>query len=158
MRDKKRTENNLLEQAYTKVYKDRETLNEVSGPLLAQKGGAGSMGKGALTGAGLGATVGSLAGPGLGTAIGAGAGAVGGAVAGGAANALKNMKTSDEEVSGGGSADIATIAAQAIAAITELAAAAGANISVTVEIGEQEIEEVEVIDQFNTGYEDVGST
>jgi|TARA_R110002012_G_scaffold318770_1_gene537726 hypothetical protein len=54
--------------------------------------------------------------------------------------------------------DIETVAAQAIAAITELAAAAGANISVTVDIGEQEVEEVEVIDQFNTGYEDAGST
>ena len=68
------------------------------------------------------------------------------------------LTTSDEEICGGGQPDISTVAAQAIAAITELAAAAGANISVTVEIGEQEIEEVEVIDQFNTGYEDVGST
>tara|TARA_R110002051_G_scaffold958_2_gene4736 strand:- start:273 stop:605 length:333 start_codon:yes stop_codon:yes gene_type:complete len=49
--------------------------------------------------------------------------------------------------------DIAGIAAQAIAAITELATAAGATISVVVDIGEEEI-----IDQFNTGYEDAGST
>ena len=63
-----------------------------------------------------------------------------------------------EEGCGSIQPDIETIAAQAIAAITELAAAAGANISVTVDIGEQEVEEVEVIDQFNTGYEDVGST
>jgi len=64
----------------------------------------------------------------------------------------------DEEVCGDIQPDITTIAAQAIAAITELAAAAGANISVTVDIGEEQIEEVEVVDQFNTGYEDAGNT
>jgi len=48
--------------------------------------------------------------------------------------------------------DIAAVAAQAIAAITELATAAGASISVTVDIGEEEI------DRFNAGHEDVGST
>tara|TARA_R100001244_G_scaffold87348_1_gene66843 strand:+ start:257 stop:538 length:282 start_codon:yes stop_codon:yes gene_type:complete len=53
---------------------------------------------------------------------------------------------------GGGQLDIAAVAAQAIAAITELATAAGASISVTVDIGEEEI------DRFNAGHEDVGST
>ena len=51
--------------------------------------------------------------------------------------------------------DIATLAAQAIAAITELATAAGANLSVTVETSQ---EEVEPVGQFNTGYEDVQET
>ena len=51
--------------------------------------------------------------------------------------------------------DIATLAAQAIAAITELATAAGANLSVTVETDQ---EEVEPVGQFNTGYEDVEET
>ena len=51
--------------------------------------------------------------------------------------------------------DIATLAAQAIAAITELATAAGANLAVTVET---EQEEVEPVGQFNTGYEDVEET
>ena len=51
--------------------------------------------------------------------------------------------------------DIATLAAQAIAAITELATAAGANLSVTVET---EQDEVEPVGQFNTGYEDVEET
>ena len=141
MRDKKRIEKNLLEQAYSSVYKE-ELLHEnpiaMKGAL--KKGGMKAAGSGALTGAGLGATVGSIV-PGIGTAIGA----------------MKNA-AADEEVPGGGSADIATIAAQAIAAIAQLASAAGANISVAVEIGEEEIEGVEVIDQFNTGYEDVEST
>ena len=39
-----------------------------------------------------------------------------------------------------------------------LATAAGANISVTVEEQQEEVHEVEVIDQFNTGYEDVENT
>ena len=51
--------------------------------------------------------------------------------------------------------DITTLATQAIAAITELATAAGANLSVTVETGQ---EEVEPVGQFNTGYEDVQET
>ena len=51
--------------------------------------------------------------------------------------------------------DIATLAAQAIAAITELATAAGANLSVTVET---EQEEELPSGQFNTGYEDVEET
>ena len=46
--------------------------------------------------------------------------------------------------------DIAAVAAQAIAAITELATAAGASISVTVDVGEEEL------DRVNTGYEDAG--
>jgi hypothetical protein len=55
--------------------------------------------------------------------------------------------------------DIATLAAQAIAAITELATAAGANLSVTVETEEEEVEEVELpVGQFNTGYENVEET
>jgi hypothetical protein len=51
--------------------------------------------------------------------------------------------------------DITTLATQAIAAITELATAAGADLSVTVETAP---EEIEVVDQFNVGYEDVGCT
>jgi len=55
--------------------------------------------------------------------------------------------------------DIEALAAQAIAAITELATAAGANIAVTVETEQEEVHEVDVdIDQFNTGYEDVEDT
>tara|TARA_R110000765_G_scaffold399998_1_gene494850 strand:- start:97 stop:423 length:327 start_codon:yes stop_codon:yes gene_type:complete len=61
----------------------------------------------------------------------------------------------EDEGCGGIQPDIATVAAQAIAAITELAAAAGANISVTVDVGK---EDIEVVDQFNTGYEDVENT
>ena len=62
----------------------------------------------------------------------------------------------EEDKGGGGiQPDIATVAAQAIAAIPELAAAAGANISVTVDVGK---EDIEVVDQFNTGYEDVENT
>ena len=59
----------------------------------------------------------------------------------------------EAEECGGMEPDIAAVAAQAIAAIT-----AGANISVTVEEQQEEVHEVEVIDQFNTGYEDVEST
>ena len=51
--------------------------------------------------------------------------------------------------------DIDALAAQAIAAITELATAAGANLAVTVET---EQEEELPIGQFNTGYEDVEGT
>ena len=51
--------------------------------------------------------------------------------------------------------DITTLATQAIAAITELATAAGADLSVTVETAP---EEIEVVDQFNVEYEDVGCT
>ena len=55
--------------------------------------------------------------------------------------------------------DIDALAAQAIAAITELATAAGANLSVTVETEQEEVEDVELpIGQFNTGYEDVEET
>jgi len=55
--------------------------------------------------------------------------------------------------------DISALADQAIAAIAELAAAAGANLSVTVETEPEVVHEVEVpVDQFNVGYEDVGST
>ena len=54
--------------------------------------------------------------------------------------------------------DIAGIAAQAIGAITELATAAGANISVVVDIGEEVVDEIEVVDQFNVGYEDIENT
>ena len=50
---------------------------------------------------------------------------------------------------------LTTLAAQAIAAITELATAAGANLSVTVETEQEEVEDVELpVGQFNTGYED----
>ena len=51
--------------------------------------------------------------------------------------------------------DIEGLAAAAIAAISELATAAGANLSVTVGT---EQEEVEPTGQFNTGYEDVEET
>jgi hypothetical protein len=51
--------------------------------------------------------------------------------------------------------DIATLAAQAIAAIAELATAAGANLSVTVET---EQEDELPVGQFNTGYENVEET
>ncbi len=55
--------------------------------------------------------------------------------------------------------DIATLAAQAFAAITELATAAGANIGVSVETEQEEVEEIELpIGQFNTGYENVEET
>ena len=55
--------------------------------------------------------------------------------------------------------DIATLAAQAIAAITELATAAGANLAVTVETEQEEVEDVELpIGPFNTGCEDVEET
>ena len=55
--------------------------------------------------------------------------------------------------------DISALAVQAIAAVTELATAAGANLSVTVQTEQEEVHEVDVpIDQFNTGYEDVGIT
>ena len=54
--------------------------------------------------------------------------------------------------------DIAGIAAQAIGAITELATAAGANISVVVDIGEEVVDKIEVVDQFNVGYEDIENT
>ena len=51
--------------------------------------------------------------------------------------------------------DINALAAQAIAAITELATAAGANITVTVKT---EQEDELPVGQFNTGYEDVEET
>ena len=51
--------------------------------------------------------------------------------------------------------DIATLAGQAIAAIAELATAAGANLSVTVET---EQEDELPVGQFNTGYENVEET
>jgi hypothetical protein len=65
----------------------------------------------------------------------------------------------DEESCGSLEPDMEALATQAIAAIAELAAAAGAKISVTVETEQEEVHEVDVpINQFNTGYEDVGST
>ena len=55
--------------------------------------------------------------------------------------------------------DIAALAVQAIAAVTELATAAGAKLSVTVQTEQEEVHEVDVpIDQFNTGFEDVEDT
>jgi len=80
------------------------------------------------------------------------------ALADAAANKLVDKVAGDEEAPietggcGHAQPDIAAVAAQAIAAITELATAAGASISVTVDIGEEEI------DRFNAGHEDVGST
>ncbi len=69
------------------------------------------------------------------------------------------LTTSDEESCGSLEPDMEALATQAIAAIAELAAAAGAKISVTVESEQEEVHEVDVpINQFNTGYEDVGST
>jgi len=55
--------------------------------------------------------------------------------------------------------DIEALAAQAIAAITELATAAGANIAVTVETEQEDVQDVELpAGQFNTGYENVEET
>ena len=65
----------------------------------------------------------------------------------------------DEESCGSVEPDMEALATQAITAIAELAAAAGAKISVTVETEQEEVYEVDVpINQFNTGYEDAGST
>jgi len=65
----------------------------------------------------------------------------------------------DEESCGSLEPDMEALATQAITAIAELAAAAGAKISVTVESEQEEVHEVDVpINQFNTGYEDAGST
>jgi hypothetical protein len=65
----------------------------------------------------------------------------------------------DEESCGSVEPDMEALATQAITAIAELAAAAGAKISVTVETEQEEVHEVDVpINQFNTGYEDAGST
>jgi len=81
---------------------------------------------------------------------------VGTALADAAANKLVDTVAGDEEapIETGGCGhvqpDIAAVAAQAIAAITELATAAGASISVTVDVGEEEL------DRVNTGYEDAG--
>jgi len=77
-------------------------------------------------------------------------------LAGAASDALEGAGDEETPIETGGCGhaqpDIAAVAAQAIAAITELATAAGASISVTVDIGEAEI------DRFNAGHEDVGST
>jgi len=55
--------------------------------------------------------------------------------------------------------DLSALAAQAIAAITELATAAGADLQVTVTTEPEVEEDIEIsADQFNTGYEDAGST
>jgi len=116
MRDKKRTENKLLEEAYGDVYNEMNTGN------ASQTASIGAQGP-------------IIAIPADEVAIAA-----------------------DEESCGSVEPDISALAAQAIAAITELATAAGANISVTVEEQQDEVHEVEVIDQFNTGYEDVEST
>jgi hypothetical protein len=65
----------------------------------------------------------------------------------------------DEESCGSLEPDMEALATQAITAIAELAAAAGAKISVTVETEQEEVHEVDVpINQFNTGYEDAGGT
>jgi len=65
----------------------------------------------------------------------------------------------DEESCGSLEPDMEALATQAITAIAELAAAAGAKISVTVESEQEEVHEVDVpINQFNTGYEDAGDT
>jgi len=65
----------------------------------------------------------------------------------------------NEESCGSLEPDMEALATQAITAIAELAAAAGAKISVTVESEQEEVHEVDVpINQFNTGYEDAGST
>ena len=55
--------------------------------------------------------------------------------------------------------DIAALAAQAIAAITELATSAGADLQVTVTTEPEVEEDIEIsVDQFNTGYEEVEDT
>ena len=75
-------------------------------------------------------------------------------LAGAASDALEGAGDEETPIETGGCGhaqpDIAAVAAQAIAAITELATAAGASISVTVDVGEEEL------DRVNTGYEDAG--
>ena len=120
MRDKKRKEKKLLEEAYGEVY------NEMNlGPAAQTTSGAlGSLGPIVV-----------------------------------AAEEDPLAAFEGEECGNHVETDIATLAAQAIAAITELATAAGANLSVTVETEQEEVEDVELpIGQFNTGYENVEET
>ena len=115
MRDEKRKEKQLLEQAYHKV---QESIG---------------LGHGAQT---------------------ASIGAVGPLVTG---DEMPAPEVESEEC-GNVAPNIAVLAAQAIGAIAELATAAGATISVAVDIGEEVVDEVEVVDQFNAGYEDIENT
>ena len=120
MRDKKRKERKLLEDAYTEVH------NEMNlGPAAQTASGA--------------------------------LGSLGPIIVGVQEDPLAAFE--GEECGSHVVPDIDALAAQAIAAITELATAAGANIAVTVETQQEEVDEVDVdIDQFNTGYEDVEDT
>jgi len=116
MRDKKRKEKKLLEEAYGEVY------NEMNlGPAAQTASGA--------------------------------LGSLGPVVVGVEEDPLAAFE--GEECGDRPETDIEGLAARAIAAITELATAAGANLSVTVET---EQDEVEPVGQFNTGYEDVEET
>ena len=117
MRDKKRKEKKLLEEAYDEVYNEMMNL----GPAAQTASGA--------------------------------LGSLGPVVVAVEEDPLAAFE--GEECGGHVETDIATLAAQAIAAITELATAAGANLAVTVET---EQEDDLPVGQFNTGYEDVGST
>tara|TARA_R110002020_G_scaffold270057_1_gene485376 strand:- start:28 stop:390 length:363 start_codon:yes stop_codon:yes gene_type:complete len=120
MRDKKRKEKKLLEEAYGEVY------NEMNlGPAAQTASGA--------------------------------LGSLGPIVVGVEEDPLAAFE--GEECGSHVETDIATLAAQAIAAITELATAAGANLAVTVETEQEEVEDVELpIGPFNTGCEDVEET
>ena len=120
MRDKKRKEKKLLEEAYGEVY------NEMNlGPAAQTASGA--------------------------------LGSLGPIVVGVEEDPLAAFE--GEECGSHVETDIATLAAQAIAAITELATAAGANLAVTVETEQEEVQEVEIpVGQFNTGYENVEET
>ena len=120
MRDKKRREKEMLEEAYKEVH------NEMNlGPAAQTASGA--------------------------------LGSLGPIIVGVEEDPLAAFE--GEECGSHVETDIAILAAQAIAAITELATAAGANLSVTVETEQEEVEEVELpVGQFNTGYEDVEET
>ena len=120
MRDKKRKENKLLEEAYAEVH------NEMNlGPAAQTAAGA--------------------------------LGSLGPTVIGVEEDPLAAFE--GEECGDHPEPDIEGLAARAIAAITELATAAGANLSVTVGTEQEEVLEVELpAGQFNTGYEDVEET
>ena len=116
MRDEKRKEKQLLEQAYHKV---QESIGLGHGAQTASIGAKGPIFVG---------------------------------------DEIADVDVEAEECGHRPETDIEGIAAAAIAAIYELATAAGANLSVDVTTAPEVVDEVEVVDQFNTGYEDVGGT
>ena len=147
MRDKKRKEKKLLEEAYDHVYSEGASGALKGAAAGGVAGAAGGMLGGPLAPLTipLGLTTGALAGGGIGAASGDEEGPL--------------AAFDGEECGSHVETDIAILAAQAIAAITELATAAGANLSVTVETEQEEVHNVELpIVQFNTGYEDVEET